>query len=56
MWLAGQADAAILVAEARRTRAVDLQETARLMSYVNARILGVVLNKCRYTGADYGYY
>lgn len=48
-------DAVLLVAAAEQTRLDEVDKCEQELAEVT-RVLGVVLNKCRYTGEDYGYY
>ena len=53
-----QVDAALIVAEAERTPIRQI-ETVEAQVADLTRVLGVVLNRCRYTSrdaGDYGYY
>ena len=54
--LARHADATLLVAAAGQTRRADLRRAAEKLDQVNAKILGIVLNKVsRQTERSYGY-
>ncbi len=50
----GQVDCAILVAAAEVTTIKEIDTCERELA-AQTNVLGVVLNKCRYTGPDYGY-
>lgn len=50
----GQVDCAILVAAAEATTIKQIDACERELA-AQTNVLGVVLNKCRYTGPDYGY-
>jgi capsular exopolysaccharide synthesis family protein len=53
--LAGYADATILVIEQGRTTYASATHAKRSLERVDARILGVVMNKLRSSGAYYNY-
>jgi polysaccharide biosynthesis transport protein len=54
--LARHADATLLLAAAGQTRRADLRRAAEKLDQVNARVLGIVLNKVsRQTERSYGY-
>jgi protein-tyrosine kinase len=48
-------DCVLLVAAAERTRVDEVDKCERDLAE-QTNVLGVVLNKCRYTGEEYGYY
>ena len=48
-------DCVLLVAAAEQTRLDEVDKCEQDLAEAT-RVLGVVLNKCRYTGEDYGYY
>ena len=48
-------DAVLLIAGAEKSRLDEVDKCERDLSE-NANLLGVVLNMCRYTGEEYGYY
>lgn len=48
-------DCVLLVAAAEKSRLDEVDKCEQELSE-QTNVLGVVLNKCRYTGADYGYY
>jgi len=48
-------DAVLLVAAAEQTRLDEVDKCEQELAEAT-QVLGVVLNKCRYTGEDYGYY
>jgi protein-tyrosine kinase len=48
-------DCVLLVAAAEKTRLDEVDKCEQDLAEAT-RVLGVVLNKCRYTGEDYGYY
>jgi Mrp family chromosome partitioning ATPase len=48
-------DAVLLVAAAERSRIDEIDKCEQDLAE-HANVLGVVLNKCRYPGEDYGYY
>ena len=48
-------DCVMLVAAAERSRIDEVDKCERDLSE-HTNVLGVVLNKCRYPGEDYGYY
>ncbi len=50
-----QLDAVLLVAGAEKTRIEEVERCEHELAQ-NANLLGVVLNMCRYTGEEYGYY
>ena len=50
-----QLDCVLLVAGAEKSRLDEVDKCEQELSE-QTNVLGVVLNKCRYTGADYGYY
>lgn len=50
----GQVDCVLLVAGAEITTIKQIDACEREIAQV-ANVMGVVLNKCRYTGSDYGY-
>jgi len=54
--LAGHADATLLLAAAGQTRRADLHRAAEKLDQVDAKVLGIVLNKVtRQTERNYGY-
>lgn len=54
--LAGNADATLLVTEVGRTNARQAEHAIGALRSVNARVLGLVLNKARKRDLDYYYY
>ena len=48
-------DCVLLVAAAEKSRLDEVDKCEQELAE-QTNVLGVVLNKCRYTGADYGYY
>ena len=48
-------DCVLLVAAAERTRLDEVDKCEQDLAE-QTNVLGVVLNKCRYMGEDYGYY
>ena len=48
-------DCVLLVAAAEKSRLDEVDKCEQDLAE-QTNVLGVVLNKCRYTGADYGYY
>jgi protein-tyrosine kinase len=48
-------DCVLLIAAAEKSRLDEVDKCEQELSD-QTNVLGVVLNKCRYTGADYGYY
>jgi protein-tyrosine kinase len=50
-----QLDCVLLVAGAEKSRLDEVDKCEQELAE-QTNVLGVVLNKCRYTGADYGYY
>jgi Mrp family chromosome partitioning ATPase len=48
-------DCVLLVAAAEKSRLDEVDKCEQELTE-QTNVLGVVLNKCRYTGADYGYY
>lgn len=54
MAFAGQVDAVLLVAAAEATTVRQIDDCERDLA-TQTNVMGVVLNKCRYSGPDYGY-
>jgi capsular exopolysaccharide synthesis family protein len=50
VWLSANSDVTLLVVAAGRTRISDVRHSAQLMSNVNARVLGIIVNR---TGAGH---